>query len=320
MTKRRIALIVLALAAVALSLLNASWLASPSGRLTVVANRGHTHPVRPGATGPCAAAQIVPPESRFVENTIQALQQALSFGAEAVAVDLRRTADGRMVAFRDETLDCRTNGSGRVADRTLAELKRLDVGYRYTPDRGATYPLRGWGVGGMPSVEDMLHALRYAPIIFVFRGSDPADADALAAEFARVGMPIDRRFGFIGPEPVLARIRALAPRAWTFSLAASERCLTEYRRSGWLGIVPESCRDKAVALTPGANWTVWGWPYRFLARLGGVGGRAMIVDGFDGEGLPRGLSGREQLEEVPHGFRGYLWIEDMAVTGRSLGR
>lgn len=31
--------------------------------------------------------------------------------------------------FRDPALDCRTDGTGPVRDKTLAELQRLDMGY-----------------------------------------------------------------------------------------------------------------------------------------------------------------------------------------------
>ncbi|MDP8995304.1 MAG: hypothetical protein M3N07_10070, partial [Pseudomonadota bacterium] len=199
-------------------------------------------------------------------------------------------------------------------------LKRLDVGHGYTPDGGASWPLRGAGIGAMPTAEEVLYGVQNAQVIFSFRGSDPADADALAAEFARAGFPIGDRFGFTGGEAVIARMRALAPNAWTFTRAESERCLADYRLTGWLGIMPESCRGRAVALTPGANWTVWGWPYRFLERLIGAGGRAFMVDGFEGDGTPRGLATAEQLGEVPRHFRGYLWVADMERAGRAYRR
>lgn len=318
--KVQIALPLLAAAAVALSLFNASWIAGPpNGRLIVVANRGITHPQPPGASGPCAGARILPPGLNFIENTVPALRVARMLRADAVAIDVRRTRDGRMVAFRDETLDCRTDGRGRVADRTLDELKGLDMGYRYTPD-GTSFPLRGRGVGLMSSVSDILWEMGRTPVLFTFRGGDAADADALAAEFARARVPIDGKYGFIGEGPAVERMSRLAPRAWTYSRGSSERCLASYRRTGWLGNVPESCRGATVALVPGPNWTVWGWPYRFLTRLIGAGGRAMLVERIEADGTLRGLGRPEQVPEVPGGFRGYLWIEDMARAGYGLQR
>ena len=61
-----------------------------------------------------------------------------------------------MVAFHDWTVDCRTQGHGSVRKLSLAELKKLDAGYGYTPDGGKTHPLRGKGIGGIPTVEEVL--------------------------------------------------------------------------------------------------------------------------------------------------------------------
>ena len=317
----KIALIALAALAVALSLYNASWIAgTPPGRLVVVANRGITQAPRPDASGPCAGTRILPPEMNYIENTTPAMHQARSLGANGVMIDVRRTADGRMVAFRDETLDCRTSGRGRVADLPFAALRQVDVGHGYTADGGATFPLRGTGFGLMPSVADILYEIRNMPILFVVHDDDPAAADALVAEFATARAAIDGKYGFLAAGPVAARLRTLAPRAWTWSRETSERCLADYRRSGWTGFMPDSCRNTAVVLSPGANWTLWGWPYRFLSRLIGAGGRAVMVDEIAADGSLRGLSRAEQLPDVPRGFRGYLLIEDMPRAGRSLAR
>ncbi|MEM2217048.1 MAG: glycerophosphodiester phosphodiesterase family protein, partial [Thermofilaceae archaeon] len=49
-------------------------------------------------------------------------------GVDAVEVDVRLSRDGVPVVIHDETVDRTTNGSGRVSDMTLKELKRLDAG------------------------------------------------------------------------------------------------------------------------------------------------------------------------------------------------
>ncbi len=48
--------------------------------------------------------------------------------ADILETDLRRSADGIFVCIHDETVDRTTDGSGRVADKTLAELKTLSAG------------------------------------------------------------------------------------------------------------------------------------------------------------------------------------------------
>lgn len=65
------------------------------------------------------------------ENTIPAFEAALASGADVLEFDLHMTADEQVVVFHDELLDRTTNGSGPLADRTLAELRVLDAGSWY---------------------------------------------------------------------------------------------------------------------------------------------------------------------------------------------
>ena len=70
----------------------------------------------------------------------------MRLGADALELDVRLTADDQVIVFHDETLERTTNGSGKVRDHTLAELKQLDAGYNFSNNGGATHPFRGQGV------------------------------------------------------------------------------------------------------------------------------------------------------------------------------
>lgn len=62
------------------------------------------------------------------ENTLAAIQLAWQQGADAAEIDVQVTADGQLVAIHDETT-LRTGGvDWAIEERTLAELKTLDVG------------------------------------------------------------------------------------------------------------------------------------------------------------------------------------------------
>jgi glycerophosphoryl diester phosphodiesterase len=61
------------------------------------------------------------------------------------------TTDGQFAVFHDWTLDCRTDGHGITREHSIADLKKLDIGYGYTTDGGRRYPFRGSGVGMMPT-------------------------------------------------------------------------------------------------------------------------------------------------------------------------
>lgn len=68
------------------------------------------------------------------ENTLAAFRRAVAIGAEMFELDVLLSRDGHVVVIHDDTLDRTTNGSGRVADRTLAELSALDAGSWFAPE------------------------------------------------------------------------------------------------------------------------------------------------------------------------------------------
>jgi len=68
------------------------------------------------------------------ENTLVAIEQAISVGADMVEVDVTVTADGHVICLHDETLDRTTDGSGLPNDITLAEIKQLDAGSWFAPE------------------------------------------------------------------------------------------------------------------------------------------------------------------------------------------
>jgi glycerophosphoryl diester phosphodiesterase len=65
------------------------------------------------------------------ENTLPGFRYALDLGLEAVEFDLRLTRDGQVVVIHDSTVDRTTNGTGAVADLTLAEIQALDARARH---------------------------------------------------------------------------------------------------------------------------------------------------------------------------------------------
>jgi glycerophosphoryl diester phosphodiesterase len=62
------------------------------------------------------------------ENTLAAFRLARALGADAFELDCTTTADGEVVVLHDDTVDRTTNGTGRVDELTLDELRRLDAG------------------------------------------------------------------------------------------------------------------------------------------------------------------------------------------------
>jgi glycerophosphoryl diester phosphodiesterase len=321
MRKSRYVLLALVLVVVALSAMNASWLAGrPGGRLTLIAHRGSGLPLEPGPHGDCDARHVVPgTQSNLIENSAGAMFKASTDGANGLMLDVRATSDGRAVIFRDARLECRTNGTGAVAERDLAYLRTLDIGYGYSQDGGRTFPQRGLGIGAMPTVEDVLQARRGAPLLLIFDLADARAAEAVVAAFQRAGIQIGPTHGFSGPAAARARLRQLTQGGFILDREASDACLAPYRTTGWLSLVPAACNGATLILPRGGEFTLWGWPYRFMARMSGAGARFFIAgDDSDGDHWV-GLTRAEQLGEVPHDYPGMLLVEDMDV-GRALVR
>ena len=66
-------------------------------------------------------------KGHLAENTLESIQKALSFGVEAIEIDVHRCKTGELVVIHDFTLDRTTNGSGEVAKKSLTEIKALKV-------------------------------------------------------------------------------------------------------------------------------------------------------------------------------------------------
>lgn len=67
------------------------------------------------------------------QNTLAAFRLANEYGADGYELDVHLTKDGVPVVIHDFTVDKTTDGAGRVAGFTLAELKRLDAGVKFSP-------------------------------------------------------------------------------------------------------------------------------------------------------------------------------------------
>ena len=61
------------------------------------------------------------------ENTLAGFARAVALAVDAVELDVQMV-EGELVVIHDDTVDRTTDGTGAVADRTLAELRRLDAG------------------------------------------------------------------------------------------------------------------------------------------------------------------------------------------------
>jgi len=67
---------------------------------------------------------------RYPENTLLSFRKALEAGADFMELDVHLSRDGHVVVIHDATLNRTTDGKGKVAEKTLEELKRLSAAPR----------------------------------------------------------------------------------------------------------------------------------------------------------------------------------------------
>ena len=91
------------------------------------------------------------------ENTLYTFKRAVELGTDVLEMDLQTTSDGALVILHDREVHRTTNGKGAVASYTLSELKKLDAGFRWSPNNSRSYPLRNKGVT-IPTLTEVFKA------------------------------------------------------------------------------------------------------------------------------------------------------------------
>jgi glycerophosphoryl diester phosphodiesterase len=121
------------------------------------------------------------------ENTLYGFERAAALGVDVIETDVRATSDGEVVVMHDEHVERTTDGAGRVPALTLAELKRLDAGYRWTADGGRSFPFRGQGVT-VPTLREVFAALPSMRFNIEPKQSDPPIVAPLCRLIREYGM------------------------------------------------------------------------------------------------------------------------------------
>ena len=95
------------------------------------------------------ASRVCPP------NTLRAFRRAIGMGADWIELDVVGAADDAVIVSHDTTVDRCTDGTGRIAEMALAELKRLDAGVRF-----------GQSFAGerMPTLVEVIDAVSHWPV------------------------------------------------------------------------------------------------------------------------------------------------------------
>ncbi|KUL76599.1 MULTISPECIES: glycerophosphodiester phosphodiesterase family protein [unclassified Streptomyces] len=123
------------------------------------------------------------------ENTLRSFVAAQQAGLDVIELDLHLSKDGALVVMHDTDVDRTTDGTGAIADKTLAELRTLDAG------RGERVPVFEEVLDAVPTplqaeIKDVAAARALAEVItrrdLVSRVEVSSFHDDAVAEIARL--------------------------------------------------------------------------------------------------------------------------------------
>lgn len=307
-TKKRKALLLLALLVAFIYLNNTSHLAQPrTGKPFLLAHRGlaQTFSMEGLNNQTNTAQRIFPPEHPYLENTIASMEAAFGYGTDIVELDIQSTKDGQLAVFHDAVLEYRTNGKGSVKDHSMSELKQLDIGYGYTVDGGQSYPFRGKGTGLMPSLEEVFKSFPDRSFLIHIKSNDARDGEDLADYLSAMPVQHLSQLAVYGGDKPVAVLKNRFPELRVMSMASLKDALLSYAAIGWTGYVPASCRNTEIHIPLKYAAYLWGWPDRFLNRMDSVNTRVIVVAG-DG-GFSEGFDTVEDLKLLPAHYTGGIW-------------
>jgi glycerophosphoryl diester phosphodiesterase len=95
-------------------------------------------PVAPAQSRHVAAIAHRGEHLHHPENTMPAFEEAVRLGADYIEVDVRTTADGKLVLSHDANVDRCTDGKGEVAKMTYEQVRALDAGVKMGPEFAGT--------------------------------------------------------------------------------------------------------------------------------------------------------------------------------------
>jgi len=68
------------------------------------------------------------------ENTLAAFKNAINIGVDMIEIDVHLSKDSNIIVIHDNTLDRTTDGTGKIKNLSLAEIKSYDAGFWFSKD------------------------------------------------------------------------------------------------------------------------------------------------------------------------------------------
>jgi glycerophosphoryl diester phosphodiesterase len=178
------------------------------------------------------------------EATLPAILNGLQRNPQAVVeFDVHQSSDGHLVVIHDDTVDRTTNGTGAVAQKSLAELQGLDAGYCATPGQGngtapagqchgvaSGFRFRGMGYR-IPTLEEVLAALPAQILLSV--EVKQAGIERKVADVLRASGRLQRLIVGAEPDEMSVRLRDALPEVPHYYPKGAATCLALSGKARW---------------------------------------------------------------------------------------
>lgn len=274
------------------TLFQASWIAAkPIGKPKLIADRG-AEPVR-DASG-CSSSANGGFMTVYAGPDVSALQLAAGLGGDAVRVKTERVGNDVVITrqFKSTCAADTNSARGSIGEATAALTK----------------PEILWHPANAADAASIIAALP-APATNTPATNTPAPKSGEA----------DRNI-FMGDDATIAAVKKARPNSLAFSIGMARQCQADYKLSGMIGSVPETCKNGVMLLAINeVGMTLWGWPNRFMARMEAAKTRVIIAESINA-GTITGLTKVEQYNDIANSFNGYIWIDNIADLGPALKR
>lgn len=167
-------------------------------------------------------------DAMFPEDTLYAYEHSMAMGGDVIDADVFLTADDVPIAFHDSTLERTTNGTGRVEDKTYAQLAGLDAGWNF--ELAGKHPFRGMGIG-IPTIEAILRKFPHTLATLDLKDIRTAAVRPLCTLLRTLGRTTDVYIGVDAADQVML-FRQLCPEVHTSGTDAERRAMRAARAAG----------------------------------------------------------------------------------------
>lgn len=164
--------------------------------------------------------------SRAPENSMAAFRECKAAGIPGLELDVHLTSDGGVVIIHDHSLERTAGAPGRVEEKTLEELCRLDIGSWYSPQ---------FAEERIPSLRSLFEAFGdvfYYDIELKDEvHGDSGLAAAVLAEIRRAGLAHRCFISSFNPYPLM-QVKKLEPKVPTAIIYSTDKGVPPILRHG----------------------------------------------------------------------------------------